>query len=242
MTEFYGADLAAIHAEAFEALAVSAAETLIANVEASAFTGRLLDIGCGAGPLSLRVAGHGFSVWGVDLSASLIQRARERLPEGEFVCGSVVHFALPQGSAAVAVGEVLNYATTEDGGDLARIFRRVFDALEPGGVFLFDLAGPGRGGAAGAFTEGKDWAVGMIATEHDGLLVRKITSFRREADGDWRRTFEEHRLRLWSVADVTGQLASVGFEVAQLDGYSGLKLPPALQVYLARRPISAQKP
>ncbi len=240
MTDFYGADLATIHAEAFEALAISAADTLVAHVEAAAVNGRLLDLGCGAGPISLRLARKGFSIWGVDLSATLIQRARERLPDGEFVCGSVVDVPLPSGSAAVAVGEVLNYATTEDGGELTRIFQRVFDALEPGGVFLFDLAGPGRGGVAHAFTEGEDWAVGMIATEQDEHLVRRITSFRREKDGDWRRAFEEHRLRLWPVAEVTRQLVDVGFQPALLEAYSSLKTPPALQIYLARKPRSVQ--
>ncbi len=240
MTDFYGADLATIHAEAFEALAVSAADTLLAHVEASALTGRLLDLGCGAGPLSLRLASYGFRVWGVDQSAALIQRARARLPDGEFVWGSIVDVALPTGSAAVAVSEVLNYATSDDSSELARMFQRVFEALEPGGVFLFDLAEPGRGGVSQAFTECSDWPVGMIATEHNDLLVRRITTFRTAKDGDWRRSFEEHRLGLWPATDVTSQLVTVGFEVALLGAYSGLKTPPALQVYLARKPKSAQ--
>lgn len=241
MTGFYGDDLAAIHAEAFEALAAAAADTLLAHVQTEALTGRLLDLGCGAGLFSVRLAGNGFSVWGIDLSAALIQRARERLPGGEFVCGSVLDVALPNCSAAVAVGEVFNYATTNDDGELARLFQRVFEALEPGGVFLFDLAGPGRGRIAQAFTEGDDWAVGMIATELDDILVRRISSFRRTQNGDWRRTFEEHRLRLWSAADVTKRLATVGFVAELLDTYAGMTMPPALQVYLARKPRSAQK-
>ncbi len=184
----------------------------------------------------MRLASRGYSVWGVDMSAALIQRARERLPNGEFVCGSVLDVALPNCSAAVAVGEVFNYATADYGGELARLFRRVFEALEPGGVFLFELAAPGRGGVAQAFTEGDDWAVGMTATELNDILVRRITSFRRMRDGDWTRSFEEHRLRLWSAADATQELVTAGFEVALLDSYAGVTTQLSLKVYLARKP------
>jgi len=235
MISFYGADLASIHAEGFEALAVSAAETLLAHFQPQV-TGRVLDLGCGAGPLSQRMSAHGFSVWGVDVSAALVRRARERLPNAEFVCGSVLDVALPDGSAAAAIGEVLNYATADQPNVLARVFASVFAALTPGGVFLFDLAGPGRGGVRRTFFEGEGWAVGMNASERDDLLVRKITAFRKMESGDWRRSFEEHHLRLWSAPDVTAQLVAAGFNVDLLDSYGGSNMPPALQVYLARKP------
>lgn len=236
MDEFYGSDLAAIHAEAFEALAAAAAETVLAHIPSPSSSRRLLDLGCGAGPLSLRLSQQGFRVWGVDLSPALIELARARLPDGEFVTGSVVDVALPTASAVVAVGEVLNYATASDGGQLARIFERVFNALEPGGLFLFDLAGTGRGSVSQAFTESVDWAVGMITTEHNDLLTRQITSFRRATDGAWRRGFEKHRLRLWAASDVSSKLVAAGFDATILDSYVGLQTPPSLQVYLARKP------
>ncbi len=236
MEEFYGSDLAAIHAEAFEALAAAAAETVLTHIASPLPSRRLLDLGCGAGPLSLRLSRHGFRVWGVDLSPALIELARSRVADGEFVNGSVVDVVLPTASAAVAVGEVLNYATASDDGQLARIFQRVFDALEPGGLFLFDLASPGRGSVSQAFTEGTDWSVGMIATEHSGLLTRQITSFRRAKDGAWRRSFEKHSLRLWAAKDVTRKLVAAGFDVSLLDSYVGLQTLASLQVYLARKP------
>ena len=239
MEDFYGSDLAAIHAEAFETLAAAAAETVLAHVASPSPSRLLLDLGCGAGPLSLQLSQHGFRVWGVDLSPALIELARARLPVGEFVNGSVVDVPLPTASAVVAVGEVLNYATASDPDQLAQVFERVFDALEPGGLFLFDLAGAGRGKVSQAFTEGADWAVGMIATEHNDLLTRQITSFRRTTDGAWRRGFEKHRLRLWAASDVTSKLAAAGFNTALLDGYAGLQTPPSLQVYLARKPSAA---
>ena len=155
MDDFYGQDLAFVHAEAFEALAVSAAETLLQFLGRGAPSRRVLDLGCGAGPLSRRLSEKGFSTWGLDLSPALIAVARERLPGAEFQCGSIHDARLPKAAAAAAVGEVLNYATAHDPAALSGVFARVFKALAPGGVFLFDLAGPGRVGAGRSFTEGR---------------------------------------------------------------------------------------
>jgi SAM-dependent methyltransferase len=236
MHNFYGQDLAFVHAEAFEELASSAAETLLQVLGQGAPSRRVLDLGCGAGPLSQRLSEQGFSTWGLDLSPALIAVARERLPGAEFQCGSVLDVPLPKAAAAAAVGEVLNYATAHDPASLGGVFERVFEALAPGGVFLFDLAGPGRVGAGRSFTDGAKWAVGVVATESDDELLRNISTFREVDEGVWRRSYEEHRLRLWPTASVVEQLDSCGFRVEELPGYTGATMPPSLHVYLAMKP------
>jgi SAM-dependent methyltransferase len=236
MTDFYGQDLALVHAEAFEALAASAAETLLRLLGRGDSSRRVLDLGCGAGPLSRRLAEQGFSMWGLDLSPALIALARQRLRGAEFECGSILDVQFPRSVAAAAVGEVLNYATAQERGTLDGIFQRVFEALEPGGVFLFDLAGPGRVGPGRGFSEGAKWAVGLVATESGDQLLRKISIFREVEDGMWRRSHEEHRLRLWPAACVAERLAACGFRVDQLPGYDGTTMPPSLHVYLATKP------
>lgn len=236
MDDFYGQELAFIHAEAFEALAASAAEALLQLLGQGAPCRRVLDLGCGAGLLSRRLSEHGFSTWGLDLSPALIAVARERLPGADFECGSIIDVRLPKANAAAAVGEVLNYATVHDAAALRSVFERVFEALAPGGVFIFDLAGPGRVGAGQSFTKGTNWAVGLVATESDGVLLRKISTY-REVDGQmWRRSYEEHRLRMWPAASVVEQLKSCGFRAEKLSGYPGAIMPPSLHVYLAIKP------
>lgn len=234
MTEFYGEDLATVHAQAFEALANAAATTLLAVLQ-PASAGRVLDLGCGAGPLSRRLHEAGVATWGLDLSPALVQLARQRLPQAEFHCGSILDADLPPATAVAAIGEVLNYATAADPAAFARVLTRVFEALDPAGVFLFDLAGPGRAGPGRGFSEAVDWAVGVIAVEQDGLLLRKITTF-RQSGSTWSRTYEEHRLRLWPADAVADQLTRCGFEVERLDSYAGMAMPPSLNVFLARKP------
>jgi SAM-dependent methyltransferase len=84
-------------------------------------SGRVLDLGCGAGPLSQRIGQKGFSIWGLGLSPALIALARERLPQAEFHCGSVLDADLPQAVAVAAVGEVLDYATAQDSGGVKHV-------------------------------------------------------------------------------------------------------------------------
>jgi hypothetical protein len=67
---------------------------------------------------------------------------------------------------------------------LAQLFDRIYRALAPGGVFVFDLAEPGQvttGNIAKGFSEGKDWIVLVEKTEDRDLatLMRRIVTFRK---------------------------------------------------------------
>src|SRR5690606_18818195 len=112
---------------------------------------------------------------------------------------------------------------------------RVRRALFPGGLLLFDLAGPGRAGPDGSsgWTEGDGWAVGYRAREQAGVLVREIATFTREEDGRWRRSDETHRLRLHEPADVLERLRRAGFSAHTLRGYDDVELPPGWTAFAA---------
>ena len=65
--------------------------------------GRMGDLGCGPGHVSAFLAGHGADVIGVDLSARMVEIARERVPEAEFVQGDLRDLPLPDASLSGAV-------------------------------------------------------------------------------------------------------------------------------------------
>jgi hypothetical protein len=135
----------------------------------------------------------------------------------------------------VAMGEILSYAGVTDA-----LLARVRRALSPGGLFVFDVATPGRVGSAPAksWFEGDGWLVCAEATEDDASLTRSIVSF-READGGWRRTDEVHRLSLYDPGAVVEQLTAAGFADAHvLEGGYGpeLELPRGIAVLAARAP------
>ena len=71
--------------------------------------GRVLDVGCGPGHLSIRLSRHGLDVTGLDLDPAMVERARanadrkseQRRPS--FIVGDVASLAFPDGSFDLVV-------------------------------------------------------------------------------------------------------------------------------------------
>jgi 2-polyprenyl-3-methyl-5-hydroxy-6-metoxy-1,4-benzoquinol methylase len=99
---------------------------------------RLLDVGCGLGGLTRRLAAGGRSVIGVDLSPEMIERARRATPSTcsvEFVCGEFLGLAF----GSVGFDCVISAATLHHLPSEAAI-RRMVDLLRPGGrLIVHDL-------------------------------------------------------------------------------------------------------
>jgi SAM-dependent methyltransferase len=243
MAAAYRTDLAYIHDAGFVGLARSAAAFLLDTMRDRGIEdGLVVDLGCGSGVLSEQLSAAGYDVLGVDVSPAMVALARERVPKGEFREGSLLSAEVPPCVAVAAVGECVNYLF--DPGNtkpaLSKLFRRISRALDPGGLFLFDAAGPGRVPGRGprkTFAEGDDWAV-LVTAEEDArheFLTRRITSFRKVGDL-YRRDHETHRLRLLRPSDLATELRRVGFRVRTLSGYGPSRFAPGHAGFLARNP------
>lgn len=239
----YGEDLTIIHDLGFSALAEQAAE-LAVELLAGNETGTVVELGCGGGITAARLAAAGHRVVGLDLSAAQIELARARVPGADFRVGSFVDAELPPNSAAVlAAGEVFNYAfdSRADAGTISAFFVRAATALRPGGLLLFDAAGPGRVPGPDpirSHAQGDGWAVLYEARELRGEVVREITTF-REVGGRWRRGLERHTLRLHNPDEIEAALRAAGFEVETRAGYGPERFAPGLTVFVARKANSA---
>lgn len=241
----YRDDLAYVHDTGHGSLARDAATRLIHEL-AGIVCGdrRVVDLGCGSGILAQALITAGFPVVGIDVSEAMVTLARARVPRAEFRIGSFVSSDLPPSVGITAIGEVLNYTFDSANDDLARVdlFRRVYQALAPGGVFLFDIAGPERarpGGPHRTFSAGTDWAV-LVETNFEQiskLLTRTITTFRRVGTL-YRRDTEVHCLPLVDPASVSESLRGIGFEVQTLSRYGAVSLPTGVVALLARKPRS----
>ncbi|MBX7074806.1 MAG: class I SAM-dependent methyltransferase [Pirellulales bacterium] len=236
----YRDDLAYIHDAGFGRFAEAAAQELLARLRGAKHeSGLVIELGCGSGILSERIAAAGYSVLGFDISAAMVALAKQRVPGGEFRHESFLTAKLPPCVAVAAVGEVFNYLFDRGHTDarLWKFFARVQQALLPGGLFQFDVAGPGRAGPTGrthAATEQADWAC-LYAAEEDRnrrRLTREITTFRRVGEL-YRRDHETHRLRLYPAVEVVRQLKLSGFATRRLPGYAGLPMPAGWNTFLA---------
>ncbi len=243
MDEPYREDLAFIHDAGFGRIAEAAAAALLDELGRDGVTGGLVvDLGCGSGILLEIAARAGFDVLGIDLSPAMIAVARRRAPGGSFRVESLLSAELPPCVAIAAVGECLNYLFDERHGEAAvrDVFRRAYESLRPGGVLVTDVAGPGRlpgPGVHKSFAEGPGWAA-LVAAEEDpgqGVLTRRITTFRELEAGLYRRDQEIHRLQLLATPEVESWLREAGFRVRVVDGYGSVRLPAGLVGYWARK-------
>jgi SAM-dependent methyltransferase len=243
MTDAYRDDLAYIHDAGYGGLAGNAGPVVLAAMRARGlYQGRVVDLGCGSGILAATLSSAGYDVLGIDLSASLLALARQRAPRAQFQQGSLWSADIPPCVAVTAVGECFNYLfdTSTNAGALAPLFQRIYAALPPGGLFLFDVAEPGRTpppGVVRAYTEGADWAV-LVTMEEDGaarLLTRHITSFRQVGEL-YRRDHEVHRLRLLPRSEMAELLPRAGFQFETLAGYGELRFAQGHVGFLAFKP------
>jgi SAM-dependent methyltransferase len=234
----YHADLAHVHDDGFGAPARGAAETLLAALaRAGVSSGRVVDLACGSGILSQRLSDAGFDVLGIDLSPDMLDLARRRAPKADFIEGSLLSAELPPCVAVAIVGEGVNYLFDESHSKraLAKLFARIHRALSPGGVLLFDAAGPEREPARN-FREGDGWAV-LFESKTDArrkILTRTITTFRRAGEL-YRRDEEVHRLRLLTPDEVKTLLRGAGFRARVLSAYGVFRFPPGWTGFLATK-------
>ncbi len=104
--------------------------------------GLLLELGCGTGSMTRRLAAKGFDMIGIDNSEDMLQIAREKDTEREkdilYLCQDMREFELYGTVAAVvSVCDSMNYILTEE--DMLRVFCLVNKYLDPQGLFIFDL-------------------------------------------------------------------------------------------------------
>jgi SAM-dependent methyltransferase len=230
--KLYGSDLAHVHDVAFGGWARDAAPFVLARLrEAGIEDGRVVDLGCGSGIWAAELVDAGYEVVGVDASADMLALARERAPGATFVEASLQDIELPPCGAITAIGECVNYGGPPS---LEPLFRRAWQALEPGGLLVFDAAAPGREpeGRRRARHEGDGWVMRVDFAEDRAArtLTRRIRLVRNGRAGE-----EEHVLRLYEPDDVLEWLEASGFDVTRHPAYGAARGLPGVHVYVASR-------
>ena len=104
-----------------------------------------VDLACGTGSVTEILARQGLEVIGVDLSEEMLTVAMEKVMDMDkpprFVCQPLQNLRLPRGvDLAVCALDSLDYITSPD--DCKEAIRRVYKALNPGGIFIFDVNTP----------------------------------------------------------------------------------------------------
>ncbi|HVX65750.1 MAG TPA: class I SAM-dependent methyltransferase [Bryobacteraceae bacterium] len=176
---------------------------------------RILDLCCGSGDLTRVLAGHGFSVTGIDGSEQMLAYARRHVPGAEFRLDDARDFASePVFDAVLSTFDSLNHILTL--AELQRAFESVARALVPGGTFIFDLNMEEAFATLwrGSFSTVEEAGVGITNGSYDaerGIGRAEVTLFRPEADGRWRRSDVTVLEKCYTSQEVAGALERAGF-------------------------------
>ncbi|MHB0857938.1 MAG: class I SAM-dependent DNA methyltransferase [Anaerolineae bacterium] len=207
----------------------------------------LLDLACGTGTIAVALAGEGWKVYAVDGSADMLVEARAKAESnGVTLFASqqdMRRFVLPERvHLATCLYDSMNYMLTNE--DLLAVFRRVYAALDAGGLFLFDMntawAMAMSWDDETYFTDSEDLSV-ILTSSYDASRQRVsvvVTCFEREGDL-YRKIAERHTEQAYPNEQIATLLTDVGFRLeASYDCFT-FKAPSPTStriMWVARRP------
>ena len=207
----------------------------------------LLELACGTGTVAVAMAQAGWRVYGVDGSAQMLAQARAKAEsQGAAVFWSqqdLRRFVLPERVHLITcLYDSLNYMLTSE--DLSAAFERAFDALQPQGVYLFDMntacvmATMWSGDTY--YSDSDDLSV-ILTSDFDPQRQRStvtVTCFQREGEL-YRKIREQHAEQAYPEEHIATLLTDAGFVVeARYDCFTMKAATPATFriMWAARRP------
>ena len=233
----YEKDLAHIHIAGYGFHWEAAAPTVLAWMRRAGIDqGTVVDLGCGGGQWLERLSAEGYRTCGVDRSPWMIRATKKRVPAAKLILGCMADAELPGCDVVTSLGEPVNYLPGPR--QIQRTFRRVYSALRPGGLFIFDVREPAeRAGQRVAARVGDDWAciARIDESPSKNLLERHITTF-RQVGKHYRRHEEVHRLKLYPQSETLRWLREIGFRVRVFRGYGAYRFSEPQSAFLARKP------
>ncbi len=100
----------------------------------------ILDLGCGAGELTAKIATSGAKVSGIDFAADMINKAQAKFPELEFKQHNAeLTFPFEERFDAVFSNAALHWMINAEA-----VIKNVAQSLKPRGRFVFEMGGKGN--------------------------------------------------------------------------------------------------
>ena len=183
----------------------------------------VVDLACGTGSVTEILARKGYRVTAVDMSEEMLTEAAMKTMDMEqppvYSRQLLQNLRLPRGvDMAVCALDSLDYIL--DPADCKEAIRRAYKALNPGGIFIFDVNTPEKLRAMDdqVFLDEDDDVYCVWRGEFDeetNICSYGMDLFQREGNM-WRRSFEEHREYAYSQEQLTEFLKDAGFTHIQV--------------------------
>ena len=191
-----------------------------------------VDLACGTGSVTQLLARQGIPTIGVDLSEDMLTQAQLKTADMDnpprFICQSLYKLKLYKAvDLAVCALDSLDYIT--DPRQCRQAIHRIFRALNPGGLFIFDVNTPEKLRAMDGqvFLDEDDDVYCVWRGQFDeetNICSYGMDLFQREGKR-WVRSFEEHREYAYSAPQLTGWLREAGFTRIRVYGDRKLSDP-----------------
>lgn len=181
---------------------------------------RVVDLGCGTGEITLRLAKRGYEIVGVDHSESMLALAAEKAYSQQAAINWLHQDirnldGLHGFDAAISFCDVVNYITEPE--EIGKAFKNVYDVLKPGGLFLFDVhhlphvTEHYMGETFAEVTDEASYIWFCTPGEKSGEMYHELTFFQL-VDGKYERFDEEHHQRTFPVDFYKRSLEESGFD------------------------------
>ena len=186
-----------------------------------------LDIACGTGNVTIRIAKYFKNIYGVDLSEDMLREAFDKFKEarikGKIICQDMTELSLNKEFDLIkSVLDSTNYIT--DLNDLQNYFNGVYNHLKSNGLFIFDVNSYYKlseilGNNIYTYSEEEVFYTWENVFE-DSLLSMFLTFFVKKGDL-YERFEEEHLERAYTEKELEQELKKANLEViAKFDGYT----------------------
>lgn len=194
-----------------------------------------LDLGCGTGEISLRLAESGFRVTGVDLSPDMLSIAREKAEKAgvqiRFIEQDMSQLEMDEQFGMIGIFcDSLNYLEAEE--DILHTLERAEKYLVPGGLLVFDVHSIHKinnGFINQSFSlngEKVAYIWDSFSGEYPNSVEHEISFFvLNEKDGRYDRFDEIHYQRTFPNEVYQNWLERAGFEVVSVTADFQAKKP-----------------
>ncbi len=200
------------------------AEYYIGIIKSLAEGRRLLDMGCGTGNLTTRLAKAGFKVIGQDASEDMLSFAAQKSSKVQWICQSMTETDIGEpADVVVSTLDSINHLSTRS--DIADCFRKTSESLKTGGIFVFDVNTEYKHREVlgnNTFVYDVDGVYCVWQNEYspeDNRVSIELDLFFEEEDGAYIRGFEEFSEIALPQPEYIGMLENAGFEIAEAYEY-----------------------
>lgn len=181
----------------------------------------IIDLGCGTGVITRKLAAAGYTMTGVDQSSEMLSQAKKGLESADSIKWVEADMTELDGlqhyyDMAISCCDVINYLTSLE--DVEKAIKNIYQLLKKDGIFFFDVHSMYTvediyiGQTFSDVTDEAAYIWECIPGEENGEMYHQLTFFHQEEGDHFTRFQEKHHQRTFPVEVYQQILKKIGFK------------------------------